>query len=444
MGAFDGATREQTTGPTMWPRVAMIPASSCTPGGRLQTVVYIRPAPIPHEFSPTPTNYLYNLQITRTFHYNTRQSRNVCISPLSNFSKVNFHPLPKKMTNVMQNSAAHMGTESVMINKKEPVRQDTTWGGYASPPREMPVKESSLSVRLNDGNEIPQVALGVYKAPNGQETEDAVTAALDAGYRHIDSAARYMNEEACGRALNAWLMKTGTPREDVFVTTKLWDADHGYEPTFNALNDSLKKFGLDYFDLYLIHSPSDDEEKRVASWRALEMAQRLGLVRSIGVSNFGKADLEGLLENASVVPAVNQIEVHPFCQREELVDLCHQNGIVVEAYSPLARGNKLEDERVVALAEKYGKSPAQILLTGTPPAATSSSPSPSPHTASRATCSPSASPSPPRTCRRLIASARRTMSQAPSTSPTTRSIHNAPSKIPAPPNLGCTLWQDLA
>merc|ERR1711939_745638 len=269
MGAFDGATREQTTGPTMWPRVAMIPASSCTPGGRLQTVVYIRPAPIPHEFSPTPTNYLYNLQITRTFHYNTRQSRNVCISPLSNFSKVNFHPLPKKMTNVMQNSAAHMGTESVMINKKEPVRQDTTDSGYASPPREMPVKESSLSVRLNDGNEIPQVALGVYKAPNGQETEDAVTAALDAGYRHIDSAARYMNEEACGRAPNAWLKKTGTPREDVFVTAKLWDADHGYEPTFNALNDSLKKFGLDSFDLYLIHSPSDDEEKRVASWRAL-------------------------------------------------------------------------------------------------------------------------------------------------------------------------------
>merc|ERR1712070_794797 len=111
------------------------------------------------------------------------------------------HQQPPKMTNVMQNSAAQMGTESVMINKKEPVR-------------------------LNDGNEIPQVALGVYKAPNGQETEDAVTAALEAGYRHIDSAARYMNEEACGRALYAWLKKTGTPREDVFVTTKLWDADH--------------------------------------------------------------------------------------------------------------------------------------------------------------------------------------------------------------------------
>merc|ERR1712029_1084127 len=294
------------------------------------------------------SNYPIIQRVTRTLLQHPRQNNSLETTILSKpIAKVN-HP-PPKMTNVMQNSAAQMGTESVMINKKEPVRQDTMDSGYASPPREMPVKESSLSVRLNDGNEIPQVALGVYKAPNGQETEDAVTAALDAGYRHIDSAARYMNEEACGRALNVWLKKTGTPREDVFVTTKLWDADHGYEPTFNALNDSLKKFGLDYFDLYLIHSPSDDEEKRVASWRALEMAQRLGLVRSIGVSNFGKADLEGLLENAAVVPAVNQIEVHPFCQREELVDLCHQNGIVVEAYSPLARGNKLEDERVVAL-----------------------------------------------------------------------------------------------
>merc|ERR1711981_1194816 len=159
----------------------------------------------------TPSNYFYSLQITRAFHYNIRQTYNFCISPLSNFSKVNHQHLPK-MTNVMQNSAAQMGTESVMINKKEPVRQDTMDSGYASPPREMPVKESSLSVRLNDGNEIPQVALGVYKAPNGQETEDAVTAALDAGYRHIDSAARYMNEEACGRALNAWL-KRPAPQE---------------------------------------------------------------------------------------------------------------------------------------------------------------------------------------------------------------------------------------
>ncbi|OAA71619.1 2,5-diketo-D-gluconic acid reductase A [Cordyceps fumosorosea ARSEF 2679] len=218
------------------------------------------------------------------------------------------------------------------------------------------------SIQLNDGNYIPTVALGVYKAPNGQETEDAVTAALDAGYRHIDSAARYANEEACGRAIRRWLQKTGTPREDVFICSKLWDADHGYEATFNALCSSLDKFGLDYLDLYLIHSPADDEEKRLESWRALETAQRLGKVKSIGVSNFGAAHIENLIENATVVPAVNQVEVHPFCQRQALVDLCDKHGIKIEAYSPLARGNKLEDPTIGKIAEKYSKTPAQILL----------------------------------------------------------------------------------
>lgn len=222
--------------------------------------------------------------------------------------------------------------------------------------------KSSHSIQLNDGNTIPAVALGVYKAPNGQETEDAVTAALDAGYRHIDSAARYANEEACGRAIRAWLEKTGTPREEVFVCSKLWDADHGYEATFNALCSSLDKFGLDYLDLYLIHSPAEDEEKRHESWRALETAQRLGKVKSIGVSNFGAGHIESLIENTTVVPAVNQVEVHPFCQRQALVDLCDKHGIKIEAYSPLARGNKLEDPTIGAIAEKYGKTPAQILL----------------------------------------------------------------------------------
>merc|ERR1712000_330141 len=197
---------------------------------------------------------------------------------------------------------------------------------------------SVSSVKLNDGNFIPQVALGVYKAPNGQETEDAVTAALDAGYRHIDSAARYANEEACGRAIRAWMERTNTPREEIYVCSKLWDADHGYEATFKALCDSLDKFGLEYLDLYLIHSPADDEEKR------------LGKVRSIGVSNFGAAHIQNLLENASVVPAVNQVEVHPFCQRQELVALCAKHGIKIEAPT------------IGKIAEKYGKTPAQILL----------------------------------------------------------------------------------
>ncbi|KAF4775836.1 aldo/keto reductase [Colletotrichum scovillei] len=242
-----------------------------------------------------------------------------------------------------------LGMEKVM-----PTRQDS---GYASP-----CDSPRLTVRLNDGNEIPQIALGVYKAPNGQETEDAVIAALDAGYRHIDSAARYANEEACGRALKQWFQKTNTPRSEVFVTTKLWDADHGYEATFKALCDSLEKFQLEYFDLYLIHSPSDDKEKRLASWRALETAQRLGKVRSIGVSNFSSHHIEELLQETTVVPAVNQIEVHPFCQRQDLVDTCRKHGIAIEAYSPLARGNKLEDPTIGKIAEKYGKSPAQILL----------------------------------------------------------------------------------
>lgn len=230
-------------------------------------------------------------------------------------------------------------------------------------PRKNGVSPACPSVKLNDGNSIPQVALGVYKAPNGEETERAVMAALDAGYRHIDSAARYANEEACGRALRKWLkLNPGFTREDIYVTTKLWDADHGYEATFNALCDSLDKFGLEYFNLYLIHSPSDCEQRRLESWRALETAKRLGIVRSIGVSNFGASHIQHLLENTEVVPAVNQIEVHPFCQRQDLVDLCEKYGIRIEAYSPLARGNKLEDQTIRTIAAKYDRSPAQILL----------------------------------------------------------------------------------
>ncbi|KAK7422705.1 hypothetical protein QQX98_001493 [Neonectria punicea] len=235
---------------------------------------------------------------------------------------------------------------------------------YVKKPAQSRYHNVSLpSIKLNDGNVIPQLALGVYKAPNGQETEDAVTAALDAGYRHIDSAARYANEEACGRAIRRWLERTGTARSEVFICSKLWDADHGYEATFNALCESLDKFGLDYLDLYLIHSPAECEQKRLESWRALETAQRLGKVKSIGVSNFGASHIESLLQNARVVPAVNQVEVHPFCQRQALVDLCNENGITIEAYSPLARGNKLQDPTICAIAEKYRKTPAQVLLS---------------------------------------------------------------------------------
>ncbi|KAL7962123.1 Aldo/keto reductase [Trichoderma compactum] len=210
---------------------------------------------------------------------------------------------------------------------------------------------SVASITLNDGNMIPQVALGV-----------AITAALDAGYRHIDSAARYANEEACGRAICRWMRKTGTPREEIFVCSKLWDSDHGYEATFNALCSSLDKLGLEYLDLHLIHSPAQDEEKRLESWRALETARRLGKVKSIGVSNFGAAHIENLLQNARVIPAVNQVEVHPFCQRQALVELCNKHGIMIEAYSPLARGNKLEDPVINAIANNLTPSRIQSNL----------------------------------------------------------------------------------
>ena len=217
-------------------------------------------------------------------------------------------------------------------------------------------------IRLNDGNLIPQVALGVYKAPNSHETEDAVTAALDAGYRHIDSAARYANEEAVGRAIKKWLQATGHSRSDIYVTSKLWDADHGYEATQKALDESLSRFGLSYLDLYLIHSPSDCEVKRLESWRAMEDAVRNGKARSIGVSNFGESHMKHILEHSNITPSVNQVEVHPFCPRDDLVALCREHGVLIEAYSPLARGNKLEDERILAIASKHDRTAAQVLL----------------------------------------------------------------------------------
>lgn len=146
------------------------------------------------------------------------------------------------------------------------------------------------------------------------------------------------------------------------MCSKVWDADHGFEATLNALALSLAKLGLDYLDLCLLHSPGEDENQRHESWRALELAQRLNKVKSIGVSNFGAIQLRNLIRSAKVIPAVNQIELHPFCQRNELVQLCAQYDIKVESYSPLARGDKLEDPTVRGIARRYNRSPAQILL----------------------------------------------------------------------------------
>ena len=211
---------------------------------------------------------------------------------------------------------------------------------------------------LNNGVKIPVIGLGVYQSPPGGITKQAILDAFEAGYRHVDTARIYGNERDVGQAI----AESGIPRKDIFVTTKLWNADQGYESTLDACEISLGKMALEYVDLYLMHWPV--EGRRQESWTAMEELLAKGMCRSIGVSNFMVHHLEGLLEKAQVVPAVNQIEMSPYnyLQRKETLDLCHSTGIVIEAYSPLTKGKKLKDPRLVELAAKYGKSTAQLLI----------------------------------------------------------------------------------
>ncbi|XP_046857365.1 9,11-endoperoxide prostaglandin H2 reductase-like isoform X2 [Xenia sp. Carnegie-2017] len=211
-------------------------------------------------------------------------------------------------------------------------------------------------ILLNDGNYIPTFGLGVWKIPKGHETFNAVTWALKAGYKQIDTAARYGNEESVGEALK----NSGLPREDIYVTTKLYDDSHGYNETIEAFHKSLNRLGLKYIDLYLIHSPVNG--KILSTWEAMVELQNKKLVRSIGVSNFDIHHLVELHKHTNVRPAVNQIEVHPFLQEKRLVKYCKDNGIVIQAYSPLASGRKLNEPRLLKLAKKYNSSPAVILI----------------------------------------------------------------------------------
>jgi diketogulonate reductase-like aldo/keto reductase len=205
---------------------------------------------------------------------------------------------------------------------------------------------------MNDGHLIPQLGLGVWQTRAGATCEAAVLAALEAGYRHIDTAAMYGNEESVGAAVR----KSGIPREKIFVTTKLWNSDHGNPG--RALDTSLRKFKLDYVDLYLIHYPV---RERRQSWCALEALRAQGKARSIGVSNFTIRHLTELLAETTTVPAVNQVEFHPYLYQRDLLDFCVGKGIVVEAYSPLTKGERLADPKLVAIAKKYaqvGEQPA--------------------------------------------------------------------------------------
>ncbi|WP_277724211.1 MULTISPECIES: aldo/keto reductase [Streptomyces] len=213
-------------------------------------------------------------------------------------------------------------------------------------------------ITLNNGVEMPQLGFGVWQVPD-DEAQTSVAQALEAGYRSIDTAAIYGNEEGTGRAIAA----SGLAREDLFVTTKLWNSDQGYDSTLQAFDTSLAKLGLDYLDLYLIHWPMPAREKYVDTYKAFEKLLADGRVRAIGVSNFLPEHLERLIGETSVLPAVNQIELHPHLQQHASRELHAEQGIATEAWSPLGSGKGiLEIPAIVAIAQKHGRTPAQVVL----------------------------------------------------------------------------------
>lgn len=211
------------------------------------------------------------------------------------------------------------------------------------------------AVTLNNGLSMPILGLGVWKTQSGN-CREAVLNALEAGYRHIDTAKIYSNEEDVGKAIK----ESGIPRKEIFITTKLWNADQGSNKTRKALETSLKKLGIDQVDLYLIHFPVTSQ--RMDSWKELEKAYHDKLCKSIGVSNYTITHLTELLKNSEVTPTVNQVEFHPFLNQVNLFEFCKKHKIQLEAYSPLAHGQKVEDPKIAEIAKKYGKTPAQILI----------------------------------------------------------------------------------
>ena len=213
------------------------------------------------------------------------------------------------------------------------------------------------SITLNDGNKIPVVGFGVFLIPADGPTYDAVLTALKAGYRHIDTAAAYFNEADVGRAVR----DSGIPREEIFITSKLWLQDYGYEAAKKGLETSLEKLGMDYVDLYLLHQPYGDV---AGAWKALEEAKAAGKIRSIGVSNMTPRIWKEFVPQYETVPAVNQVECHPFFQQRELRELLAGDDVKIEAYQPLGHGDAslLSHPAITRLAEKYGKNAGQVIL----------------------------------------------------------------------------------
>lgn len=218
------------------------------------------------------------------------------------------------------------------------------------------ITDISGTFALHNGVEMPYLGLGVYQAEEGGEVERAVGWALEAGYRHIDTASFYGNEKGVGQAVR----ESGLPRESVFVTSKVWNADQGYQSTLDAFHQSIEKLDLEYLDLYLVHWPVAGLYKD--TWRALETLYGEGKVRAIGVSNFLRHQLEDLLDTAKTVPMVNQMEFHPYLQRPELQAYCREKGIQYEAWSPLMQGEVFRLPEMKAMAKRYNRTIAQIVL----------------------------------------------------------------------------------
>lgn len=218
------------------------------------------------------------------------------------------------------------------------------------------IKQLQDCTRLHNGVAMPWFGLGVFKIREGEAIEQAVGGALEAGYRSIDTAAMYKNEAGVGRAVN----QSNIPRSEIFITTKVWNSDQGYDKTLAAFDTSLNKLALDYVDLYLVHWPVAG--KYTETWRALETIYQEGRAKAIGVSNFLGHHLEDLLQSATVKPMVNQVEYHPYLQQPALYDYCREQQIQLEAWSPLMRGQVMEIPALVELGQKYGKNAVQITL----------------------------------------------------------------------------------
>ncbi|MGM2511123.1 aldo/keto reductase [Bacillus cereus group sp. BceL035] len=213
---------------------------------------------------------------------------------------------------------------------------------------------------LHNGVEMPWFGLGVFKVEDGPELVEAVKSAIKAGYRSIDTAAIYGNEKAVGEGIRAGIKEAGISREDLFITSKVWNSDQGYETTLAAYEESLKKLELDYLDLYLVHWPVEGKYKD--TWRALETLYKEKRVRAIGVSNFQIHHLQDVLADAEMKPMINQVEYHPRLTQKELQAFCKEQGIQMEAWSPLMQGQLLDNETLQEIAHKYGKTTAQIIL----------------------------------------------------------------------------------